>query len=219
MLHKETVDPKTLDLIRRLLSDEHLREFVLVGGTALSLQVGHRISIDIDLFTDKPFDSKTVATYLSKNYQTENIRSLKNGIFCFIDDVKVDIMSHQYPWVGAFIFEERVRMVGLEDIAAMKLNAIVQSGSRLKDFVDVYVLLNHLSFNQMYSAYEKKYPDANKAVVQNALMYHADIKPTKIDYVNEVLRFEVIGRRLSDSVLNPSKTFQQDVQSNSKRER
>jgi hypothetical protein len=211
MLHKETVNPKTLDLIQRLLSDERLKGFVLVGGTALSLQVGHRTSIDIDLFTDKPFNSKALSGHLTKHYQLESLRTLKNGIFCFIDDVKVDIMSHQYPWVGTFIHDEGIRMVGLEDIAAMKLNAIVQSGSRLKDFVDVYVLLNHLSFNQMYSVYEQKYADTNRAVVQNALLYHADIKPTKIDYVNDVLKFETIARRLSDSVLNPSKIFHQSA--------
>jgi len=53
MLHKETVTAGTLDLIRRLMDDAHLQQFYLVGGTALALMLGHRISIDIDLFTDK----------------------------------------------------------------------------------------------------------------------------------------------------------------------
>jgi hypothetical protein len=57
MLHKETVASPTLDLIKRLFKDASLNEFVLVGGTALSLQIGHRISIDIDLFSNKPFDA------------------------------------------------------------------------------------------------------------------------------------------------------------------
>lgn len=207
MLHKETVNPKTLDLIQRLLSDERLREFVLVGGTALSLQVGHRVSIDIDLFTDKPFDSKDLSEHLTKHYQTESLRTLKNGIFCFIDGIKVDIMSHQYPWVGTFIHDEGVRMIGLEDIAAMKLNAIVQSGSRLKDFVDVYVLLNHLSFNQMYAAYQRKYPEPNRAVVQNAVLYHVDIKPVKIDYAGMDLTLDRIARRLSEALAKPGEAF------------
>jgi hypothetical protein len=59
MLYKETVAAQTLDLIKRLFKDTRLDEFVLVGGTALSLQVGHRISIDIDLFSNKPFTRQT----------------------------------------------------------------------------------------------------------------------------------------------------------------
>lgn len=58
MLHKETVTTATLDLISKLLAEKQLEDFLLVGGTALSLQVGHRISIDIDLFSNKPFDSQ-----------------------------------------------------------------------------------------------------------------------------------------------------------------
>jgi hypothetical protein len=102
MLFKERVDPKTLDLIRELLADEHLEKFVLVGGTALSLQMGHRISVDIDLFNDKAFDAPTLASHLSGHYKTENLTILKNGIFCFINDIKVDILSHQYPLLVDF---------------------------------------------------------------------------------------------------------------------
>lgn len=141
MLYKETVAPQTLDLIERFFKDARLDEFVLVGGTALSLQIGHRISIDIDLFSDKPFDAANIASHLQKNYSAESVKTLKNGVFCFIEDIKVDVMSHQYPWVKDLIVSEGIRMVSLEDIGAMKLHAIVQSGSRLKDFIDIYFLL------------------------------------------------------------------------------
>ncbi len=207
MLFKETVDPRTLDLIRELLADEHLENFVLVGGTALSLQVGHRISVDIDLFNDKAFDAPTLSTHLFSHYKTENLKTLKNGIFCFINDIKVDIISHQYPWVQPAVTAEGVRMVSLKDLSAMKLNAIVQNGSRLKDFVDLYVLLNYLSFQDMYASYEKKYPNTNRAVVQNALLYHEDIKPARIDYVRVDLSFEEIKARLREAVLSPSSVF------------
>ena len=68
MLHKETVEASTLDLIYRLMADEDLKEFNLVGGTALSLMVGHRISVDIDLFTDNPFDAERLGALLSAKY-------------------------------------------------------------------------------------------------------------------------------------------------------
>lgn len=209
MLHKETVAPQTLDLIKRLFKDAKLSDFVLVGGTALSLQIGHRISIDIDLFNDKPFDAANIASHLQKNYNTENVKTLKNGVFCFIDDIKVDVMSHQYPWVKAPIVSEGIRMVSLEDIGAMKLHAIVQSGSRLKDFIDIYFLLGQLSFQDLFGFYEKKYPDTSKAVVQKALLYDNDIKPSSIDMIGKSIDFERIAARIKESILNPSKTFSQ----------
>jgi hypothetical protein len=65
MLYKETVEARTLDLIKLLMADPKLEDFFMVGGTALSLQIGHRISIDIDLFTLKDFD----ATALKKHWK------------------------------------------------------------------------------------------------------------------------------------------------------
>lgn len=61
MLHKETIEAETLDLIYRLVADENLKRFNLVGGTALALMIGHRISVDIDLFTDTEFDAEKLA--------------------------------------------------------------------------------------------------------------------------------------------------------------
>ncbi|HEY5751337.1 MAG TPA: nucleotidyl transferase AbiEii/AbiGii toxin family protein [Chryseolinea sp.] len=99
MLFKETVASQTLDLIKRFFKNPRLDEFVLVGGTALSLQIGHRVSLDIDLFNIKPFDASAIAACLRSNYGAEHIVILENGVFCFVEDIKVDVLSHQYPWV------------------------------------------------------------------------------------------------------------------------
>ncbi|CAN5517441.1 hypothetical protein BH10BAC4_BH10BAC4_23560 [soil metagenome] len=209
MLHKETVAPKTLDLIKRLANEEYFNDFLLVGGTALSLQIGHRISIDIDLFTAKPFDSNQIAAYLQENFNAESIKILKNGVFCFVEDVKVDVMSHQYPWVKPPFVDEGVIMSSLEDIGAMKLHAIVQSGSRLKDFIDVFFLLEKMSFNRMLNAYQHKYPDTNKEVVRKALLYHDDIKASTIDLIGKPIDLSTISVRLKDALINSNKLFNQ----------
>lgn len=65
MLHTETVETRTLDLIRTLMSDTKFQDFFLVGGTALSLELGHRMSIDIDMITDKEFDAVPIGNQLS----------------------------------------------------------------------------------------------------------------------------------------------------------
>jgi hypothetical protein len=100
MLRTQTVEEGTLDLIKALMSDEKLNEFNLVGGTALALQIGHRISIDIDLFSTNSFNAQELAAHLEKNHSATQLRSLTNGVFCFINDIKVDLISHQYPLVA-----------------------------------------------------------------------------------------------------------------------
>ena len=81
MLRKETVAPKTLDLIKRPAKEEYFKDFLLVGGTALSLQIAHRISIDIDLFTASSFDSNQIPDYMKEKSNAESIKTLKNGVF------------------------------------------------------------------------------------------------------------------------------------------
>jgi len=99
MLRTQTVETGTLDLIKKLMSDSNFNEFNLVGGTALALQIGHRISIDIDLFSIKPFNASELSHHLMTTYHATEVRTLTNGVFCFVNNIKMDMISHQYPLV------------------------------------------------------------------------------------------------------------------------
>lgn len=147
------------ELLQRLMKDEKLKDFNLVGGTALSLQIGHRISVDIDLFTTKDFDSKAMLKYLDITYNAKPTESrlYKNTVLTYINNVKVDIISHKYPLLNPMEEKEGVRMISNEDIGAMKLHAIHQSGKRYKDFVDMYFLLEDQPLKFYLEAYQKKY--------------------------------------------------------------
>ncbi len=175
MLHTETVEAGTLALLKKILSDKEFQLFNLAGGTALSLQLGHRKSIDLDLFTDIDFDAKKLADHLSETYNTQNIGHLKNAVFCKVDNIKVDILAHQYPLINKVQITDGVMMLSLEDIGAMKLNAILDNGTRLKDFVDMHILLQHLPLHKLTEAFIKKYPDVNAQMARNGLLFHQDI--------------------------------------------
>ncbi len=99
MLHTETVETGTLDLIKRLMADAELKDFFMVGGTALSLLIGHRISVDIDLFTEKDFNAASLRQHLEQGYQMSDSKTIGNGVFGFIDNVKIDIIAHKYPLI------------------------------------------------------------------------------------------------------------------------
>src|SRR5580658_7900340 len=99
MLHEETVEAGTLALIRKLSSDPALSQFVLVGGTALALQLGHRKSVDVDLFSRRPFQAMGIGEHIQKNYNANQIATIENGVTGFVDGVKTTLISHQYDWL------------------------------------------------------------------------------------------------------------------------
>lgn len=175
MLRKETVTPSTLELLNKLMQDSNLADFTLVGGTALALQIAHRHSIDIDLFCKQDFDETALREYLSNTYRFTLDFTAKNTLKGEIDRVKVDLIRHPYPDVKPPLFIENVRMATPEDIAAMKLNAIIGNGSRIKDFVDIAYLSAVMPLRQMIAAYASKYSENNPAMAIKALNFHEDI--------------------------------------------
>jgi len=197
-----------LDLTKILMADAELSTFNLVGGTALSLMMGHRKSIDIDLFIDRDFDVQHLASHLSKTYHVEGMKTLKNGIFCYINDVKIDLIAHQYLILKPLETEDGIRMLSMEDISAMKLSAILNSGRRLKDFVDMYFLLEKLPLEKMTAAFVQKYPDVNVQMAHNALLYHSDINTDeKVDFLGREISLKEIESRLRAAVANPKEVF------------
>ena len=182
--------------------------FYLVGGTSLALQLGHRNSIDIDLFTDKEFDSEELLQFLSKKYSVIPTFQKKGTLLTVVDSVKTDFVRHDYPLVMPPIKEEGITFLGKEDIAAMKLNAISNSGKRLKDFIDVYYLLEHFSMDEMISFYTTKYPRFNPLIALRSVNYFEDIDPA-IDppKLKEKLPLVEIKKRINDAVLHSKKRF------------
>lgn len=212
MLHTETIEAGTLALLKKLTNDKELEKFSLAGGTALALQFGHRKSIDIDLFTEQDFDAEKLAAHLSAHYPVERIAHKNNGVACYIEGVKIDILAHQYPLINKVVRLDNIPMYSLEDIAAMKLNAIVYNGTRIKDFVDIHKLLEHLSLQKMTDAFTKKYPDVTSHMVQSGLQYHEDInRKDKVDYMDKDILFEKITERLLQAVNDPAKKFKLEL--------
>jgi hypothetical protein len=210
MLHKEpaTISAETFLLIQQLQAIPELKNFYLVGGTALALQLGHRNSIDIDLFTQYDLDSKTISSFLNEKFNVRLDYEGKNTLLCNINDIKVDFIKHPYQYIKSPITEEGITFLSKEDIAAMKLNAIVGSGQRLKDFIDIYFLLEHFSVEDMLGFYEKKYINTNLLIALKALSYFDDInesvEPLKL---LKPLSIKKIRQRISEAVLQTNKVF------------
>lgn len=208
MLHKETVSKEMWELLQKLMKDEKLKDFNLVEGTALSLMIGHRLSIDIDLFTTQGFDEQVMLTHLKNHYPVKVRDILKNTMLLDIGPVKVDIIAHQYPWQKDILNNEGVRLASLVDIGAMKLHAIFQNGTRIKDFVDMHFLLEHHPLKTYYEAYKKKY-NGNLALVTYGLLHHVNIdKEEKVMIVKgKETNWKKMTQRLEKAVFDPALKF------------
>ena len=99
MLHTQTVEPLTLGLLKRLMADEALNQFNLVGGTALSLQIGHRKSIDLDMFSHTDFEAGVILQHLiDEDYNPSVLHNFKQTLIVEIEGVKVDFIRFRYPF-------------------------------------------------------------------------------------------------------------------------
>lgn len=159
-----------------------LKDFSLVGGTALSLLYGHRKSVDLDLFSNKPFENVKIIDALKNKFREEFVMEEKPprfGIFCFIDEVKIDIIPHPHPLIGAQQNIENMRLFSIEDIIAMKVQAILGRGKK-KDFWDIAELLDHFSVADFIRFHKEKYSSQNLLItVPQTITYFADAEESE----------------------------------------
>lgn len=173
MLSLRTIEPHTLELLRALMQEAALSELRLVGGTALALQYGHRSSIDLDLFGKIDIDGYELQSILSKYgvLKVENETKIIHQYY--IDNIKVDVVNYPFEWISPIIEEDGIRLASPIDIAAMKVNAIEGRGTK-KDFIDMYMLLQHYSLKEIIAFYQQKYPNYSIFRALRSLTYFED---------------------------------------------
>ena len=208
MLHKETIETGTLELLKKLQSEPLLASFNLVGGTSLALRLGHRKSVDLDLFSKEDFDLQEIKEMLVNQYgfkvSYEKGKTLKG----FIGKVMVDLIRYDYPHIQPIETEDGIRLESLPDIVAMKLSSICDNGSRIKDFIDIAHLSNLYSFEEMLQFYTQKFPSSNPIVPTKSLVYFDDIIfDEDIVMMQGDFDWKVIANRLNEMTSHPERHF------------
>lgn len=167
MLYYNTVNELLRTTLVRLMHAEEFSTFRLVGGTALSLHLGHRESIDIDLFSDVTYgtlDFNAIEEYLNANFPyvdyLSNVSPAMGRTYTIGNDLSNSIKLDIYytdPYIQEFIEEDGIRLASVEEIIAMKID-VVQRGGRKKDFWDLHELLGRYNIAQMLDLHELRYP-------------------------------------------------------------
>lgn len=173
----------------------------LAGGTALALQIGHRKSVDLDLFGSVDFETLDWQEVFADFDSVIPIKRSKNINVFAINSIKVDFVNYNYPWLNNILLEKNIRMASLSDIAAMKLAAITGRGSK-KDFVDIYFLLERFTLDQLLEFYQEKYRDGSSFLVLKSLSWFEDAdKDTDLNMIADV-SWEFIKQEISKQLQN-----------------
>lgn len=166
-IYRNTVSDELWRILSELMDLDIMEPFRLVGGTSLSLVLGHRKSVDIDLFTDVKYgsiDFEAIDLQFRKSFQYVQPVCTGDSVFgknYFLGRSKEGAVKVDLYYTDSFIRPEicfeNIRLSQPEDIAAMKLEVVGNTG-RKKDFWDLHELLDHFSVSQMLDFYEERYP-------------------------------------------------------------
>lgn len=199
MLHLETVESATLDLLRKLQESTLLKDCRLVGGTALALQIGHRKSVDLDFFGRIEAAPEELEDELRK-FGDLQVRKNSGNIHLFVlNGIHIDVVNFPFPWQKDLVMAEGLRLAHVEDIAAMKITAVIGRGTK-KDFVDIATLLETYSLKQILSFYEAKYPNASSFMALKSLSYFDDAEEQPMPFMFSSLSWNETKNRVLNAI-------------------
>ncbi len=207
MLSYRTVYPETLGLLKKLMKHPQLSDFFLVGGTALALQMGHRISIDLDMFTRQEFDPDMLLLALKKDFTIVEAFKAKNTLQAAIqpssktnnEPIKTDFIRYAYPLLAPIKKQDGIRLLSMEDLIPMKLSAITNRGSK-KDFYDLFFLLKEYGLAEMLNMFTRKFPETNLLQVLKSLTYFEDAEDEPDPVTFEASSWNQVKQQLISSV-------------------
>lgn len=183
-----------------------LQDAYLAGGTACALQIGHRVSLDLDFFTNHEFKTDFVLDQLGELPGFKLDQTEKWTILGRFPKVKFSYFYYRYPLIKQTSQFSKINLASLEDIAAMKIDAISSRGTK-RDFIDLYFLAKKFSLQKMLKFYNKKYGKLsnNIAHIMRSLDYFADAELQKSPKMMKKVSWEEVKKFFQDQTIKLAK--------------
>lgn len=201
--YPETLPEQTAKLLNTLEQKmpSFLTNFYLSGGTALSLQLGHRESEDLDFFSEQPFDPRMLQTELEKIGKLEDLELSENTLNGFIAEVKLQFLGYPYPLLEDFIDYKGIKLSSVADIACTKLQTIGMRGSK-KDFVDMYIILKKYTLQELIQIMKVKYKDSefNLPHILKSFIYFVDAETQVMPRLHTEIEWDEVKKRMIEVV-------------------
>lgn len=184
-----------------------LQDAYLAGGTACALQIGHRVSLDLDFFTEKEFDTEIVLKQLNQLSGFKLDQTEKWTILGSFPKVKFSYFYYRYPLIKKTTTFSKINIASLEDTAAMKIAAICDRGTK-RDFIDLYFLAKKFSLQQIFKFYDQKYAKLSNNIVHimRSLDYFADAEPQNLPDMLKKVSWEEVKKFFQDQTIKLAKS-------------
>lgn len=199
----EALPVKTAQLLRQIemANPKFLNNFYLSGGTALSIQLGHRESEDLDFFAAADFEPEKILMQLEKLGGLSDVEMDTNTLNGYLDGVKVQFLGYPYPLLEPLSDYMGIKLSSVLDIACTKLQTIGARGSK-KDFVDLYVLIEKYSLSELIAKLREKYPktEYNLPHILKSLVYFVDAEGQAMPRLHKDIEWEQVKARMIEVV-------------------
>lgn len=207
MLYPEILNQNQLDVVSKLNFDIKSKIY-LAGDTALALYLNHRTSIDLDFYSEKEIDNNEVLFKLQKTFNNPTVKlHQKRTLFLTINGVDFSLFYYPYKLIGKTELYKNFEIASLEDIAAMKVGALVQRGKR-RDFIDLYYLLQKYSLNEILKFTLKKYPGYQEMLVLRALIYFEDAEDEDLQRGIRIFDKNFSWKNTKEKIFNEVRKYQ-----------
>lgn len=199
--------PNTLRALKLASKLTIIKKSYLAGGTALALHLGHRLSEDLDFFTNHAIDEKIMVSDLKKLPDFIEEGTAWRTVWGKIGDIKISLFYYQYPLIKKLINFEGLQILDKADIAAMKIHAVEDRGTK-RDFIDLFFLAKEFTFEQILKFYDQKYGILNEHLygVLRSLDYFADAEIDSMPNMTKKVSWEEVKEFFRKQTIKLAKT-------------
>lgn len=181
-----------------------LKDAYLAGGTAAALQLGHRISVDLDFFTTREFVPGVFSVELSKLGSFDQEQADKGTVLGKFEGIKFSLFIYEYPLISLPLKYLSLNIADIKDIAAMKIDAVATRGAK-RDFVDLYFIgKSGYGFSELLKCYNQKYGklSSNLIHIQKSLVFFDDAEPDEMPRMLKEVEWEEVKQYFKNEVKN-----------------
>jgi hypothetical protein len=199
--HSNVIPASTETTLRALRDAQLLASFYLAGGTGLALQLGHRLSLDLDFFAEEHFDQEALLQQLQRLDGFALVAKAPYTIHATVNETKVSFLGYAYPMLYPVDRFLDVAVADPRDIACMKVSAIASRGTR-RDFIDLYDCAERYGLREILTLFEKKYAQAsyNRLHILKSLTYFTDAEKDPMPHMLVAIKWETVKQFFSREV-------------------
>ncbi|MBU1110313.1 nucleotidyl transferase AbiEii/AbiGii toxin family protein [Patescibacteria group bacterium] len=200
----ETLAPQTQQTLEVLKTAAPVKNFYLAGGTALALQLGHRVSEDLDFFSPGEFQPLQLLSRIKKDlpdFETQNVNQSWGTLKFFNNRTMVSFFTYDYPLLENFTDFEGTKIASIKDIGSMKITAIADRSVK-KDFIDLYFICQSISFEDLLENFKLKYKNINFELYHylKSLAYFEEAEDTPMPYMLKPAEWEKVKEFLRGEI-------------------